>query len=359
MIAVKLVLPISILLVAIAVHYLTAEMDFSSYMAGHLSKMFIWDVFPRNHSKDEVNKVREMLLTASKTGSEQTLRYVRAVYDLNISSHANNEINVAVRIYQPYHQVDAVDPQAMVLWVHGGGFVFGGLDAEDGICSRLSNHTGFLVVSASYRLAPENKYPAPVEDIVSVLRWMQTSQQLRTIYGGDNDRIFLAGESAGGNLVAAVAAINADEQKTPAKLAKNIRGLLLVYPCLEHGVLRDSHFRYSHTNGVLTLKQMQWFWSLYLTDQVKDCQNYTACPLRTPPKLLRRFPPTSIILAKHDILLDEGIEFANRLHNNKVQVDVIVYNSTVHGFFGRYGPGGEALEYAAKKLLHFASDARA
>ena len=135
----------------------------------------------------------------------------------------------------------------------------------------------------------------------------------------------------------------------------SIKGLVTIYPPLEYGVFRDSHFRYSDVNGLLRLKQMLWYWKLYLPNPELDCRNnYTACPLRTPNSILRQFPPTTIILTKYDTLLDEGVElFSKRLKDANVHVDVKIYNSTIHGFFARYSSGMNALHYVSEKLLAY------
>ena len=215
----------------------------------------------------------------------------------------------------------------------------------------MAHKTGFIVVSTSYRKAPENPYPAAVLDVSSTLKWIQ-SEQIRQ-FGGDPSKIYLLGSSAGGNLAAAVVALNYDVSQTPVKQRASIKGLVTIYPPLEHGVLRDSHFRYSQVNGLLSLKQMLWFWNLYLPEEEQNCRSYTACPLRTPQSILKHFPPTAIVLAKFDVLLDEGIEFGRRLKSYNVPVDVQVYNSTIHGFFARYSSGMEALQYVVGKLLEY------
>jgi acetyl esterase len=224
---------------------------------------------------------------------------------------------------------------------------------EDTTCTKIVEYTDFIVLNADYRLAPEDKFPAGVNDASAVLRWVKRSIEK---YGGDPAQIFVSGESAGGNIAAAITAINYDpvyagqsdqlqqlEGSIPFEQSErvDIKGLVLFYPCLEHGVYRDSHFRYSETFPLLTLKQMQHFWSLYLNDQHKDSQDYRACPLRTPKKILLQFPKTLIVLAKHDVLLDEGLEFARYLDELEVSVETIVYNNMVHGFFAKRGMSTE------------------
>lgn len=89
---------------------------------------------------------------------------------------------------------------------------------------------------------------------------------------------------------------------------------------------------------------MQYFWALYLQSDTEHRNNYTAFPMLTPREILAEFPPTTVILAKHDVLLDEGLAFRDRLKEAGVSVNSVVYNSTVHAFFSRFGPGQEALQ---------------
>lgn len=133
-----------------------------------------------------------------------------------------------------------------------------------------------------------------------------------------------------------------------------LKGLILVYPCLEAVIKYESHFRYANTFALLSLVQMEYFWSLYLNDEDKDCNDYRACPMRTPQRILERFPPTLLILAKNDILLDEGLVFAKKLKNVNVSAETMVFNDSVHGFFFKLSSEKVTMEICDKinSMIH-------
>jgi acetyl esterase len=199
--------------------------------------------------------------------------------------------------------------------------------------------TGFLVVSVDYRLAPEYVYPAALDDAAVALRWVHGNINE---YGGDPKTIILAGESTGGTLAAALTALNYDNRFTlrqrTHKLNFKLSGLLLMYPPLQYDVFRPSHFKHRTVNGLMTLDQLLWFWSLYLGGRMAatNCAEYTVCPLLTPRNVLSRFPQTALVLAKHDVVLDEGVALYEALQAVKVQADLRVYNDTVHGFWATF-----------------------
>ena len=198
--------------------------------------------------------------------------------------------------------------------------------------------SGFIVVAVNYRLAPENKFPAAVLDSMQALQWLHDNALK---LGVDARKVFVAGESAGGNLAVSTV-INSVTSENNVKYP--IAGLVSIYPALDPELKRASHFEYSNLSGTLKLETMQWFWDLYLNTK-EDENNYLAAPLKAKTMSLQRFPKTYLLLAKYDILLDEGLELAKLLTENGVDVDMLIYNNTVHGFFGRYGfySGQEAL----------------
>ena len=194
---------------------------------------------------------------------------------------------------------------------------------------------GSIVISVQYRLAPEHQFPAAIDDAAAVLRWVKDNVGR---HGGDNKQIILSGESAGGNLAVSLAALNYDTKYTSRFARVPLAGLFLLYPCLEVGTYRDSAFKYGFMSyPILTLPQMLHFWALYLGPKWSVRNDYRAVPMRIPKAILKKLPPTLMVLAKHDILYDEGLVFTEVLRQANVPVTTLIYNDTIHGFFAKPG----------------------
>ena len=323
-------LSIAIALASIIFSCYQSSLQTKSFLTGMLLKLMVPDIFPELDSPDSLAKVRMMMDDGAAPAKFKNL----TIMNLRIESAA--EHTIPIRLYMPHdsHSVaeSALPLKPVLIWFHGGGFVIGNYSNDDMQCSEIVRYTGYIVVNVDYRLAPENKFPDGVNDAVDALMWTKTYIKN---YGGDAEKIYLSGESAGGTIATATTAVNYDSMITDTSKKVDIKGLFILYPCLEHGVYRDSHFRYSNTFALLTLKQMMYFWSLYLNDQWKDALDYRACPLRTPRNILEQFPPTLIVLAKNDILLDEGLAFENLLQDARVPVKKVIYDDVYHGFFAK------------------------
>lgn len=321
-----------------------SEVDTTLLLLSTILGLFIRDVYPAIDNRVAgLEKVRKMINSAPSV----LLKGV-SVLNLSINSTANEPL--PLRLYR--RQTDASIGQGqdvpdssslrpVLIWFHGGGFVVGNFTTEDPVCSKIVLLTDFIVLSVDYRLAPENQFPSAVNDAADVLQWTRHSIEE---YGGDPMKIHLSGESAGGTIAASLTALNYDPAFTSPAKKIDIRGLFILYPCLDHGVYLDSHFRYSNSFALLTLRQMQYFWSMYLPDQAIDAADYRACPLRTPVEILKKFPRSLIVLAKHDILLDEGLKFAKRLTDSEVFVETMVYERMLHGFFTKSGNETQTVE---------------
>lgn len=223
-----------------------------------------------------------------------------------------------VRVYRPIEE--STQPPPVIVYLHGGGWVFGGLDDVDGVCRGLSNEVGSVVVSVDYRLAPEHPFPLPVEDAYAAVSWVaDNSEELRV----DAGRLIIAGDSAGGNLAAA-AALMARDRGFPS-----IAFQLLIYPVLEADFSRDSYIQNAE-GYLLTTRHMQWFWDHYADADAR--QDPYAAPLRAAD--LSGLPPTHIVIAEYDVLRDEGLAYAKRLREAGVPVAVRNYPGAFHGFFG-------------------------
>ena len=234
----------------------------------------------------------------------------------------------------------APSPRPIIIFYHGGGFVIGDIEAYDPICRDLCEKTGHIVVSIDYRLAPEFPFPAAPEDCLSALNWVIDNANK---IGGDTKNIFVAGDSAGGNL-AAVTAIRARNS-----MPELLKGQILIYPVTNHyASVTKSYIEYARGH-ILTRNLMIWFWDLYLNQNKQSEDSLTRHDLATPltVKDLGNLPPALVITAELDPLRDEGEAYANRLSEANVEAQYSLYKGQRHGFFGILGPGR-----AHRKAVH-------
>ncbi len=222
---------------------------------------------------------------------------------------------IDVRIYRPVGD----DPTPLVTYFHGGGWVIGDIDTHDGTCRTLCHRTGAVVVSVDYRLAPEHRFPAALDDCEAATAWVaEHGSQL----GGEPDRLAVAGDSAGGNLAAAVA-LRARDSGGP-----RLRAQALVYPAVDFTTERAS----VEANGegyLLTAKAMAWFRAQYLGTH--DPADPLASPLLAD---LGDLPPAVVAIAEFDPLRDEGRAYADALTDAGVSVRLLEFPGLVHGFMG-------------------------
>jgi acetyl esterase len=230
---------------------------------------------------------------------------------------AGAEGEVAARLYRPL-----VEPGLPgLIYFHGGGWVLCGLDSHDGACRAIAHRSRCVVLSVDYRLAPEHRFPAAVDDAVASARWFeQHAQDL----GVDPRRLAVGGDSAGGNLAAVVAIRARDEGRNP------FRQQLLIYPVTDYDFERPSMLD-PGDDRVLSSQDLQWFWGHYLGDQGAGI--YTdASPLRTPD--LAGLPPAIVVTAEYDPLRDDGAAYATRLAEAGVRVEHFMAGGLPHGFIG-------------------------
>lgn len=222
-----------------------------------------------------------------------------------------------VRIYHP-----PSPPARAILWLHGGGWVVGDLDFADAGCRALCLDTGSLVVSVGYRLAPEHPFPAGLEDAYAAVRW--TADHLAR---GPESPLVVAGDSAGGNLAAALCLV-ARERGVP-----RIDHQLLLYPATDRDFGTISYRQFAE-GYVLTREMMRWCWDLY-TGGPDTARHMHASVLLAPS--MRGLPPATIVIAGSDVLRDDGLAYAARLHAEEVPVDVLRYPGQLHGFWSCLG----------------------
>ena len=223
-----------------------------------------------------------------------------------------------------------------VVFLHGGGFVICDLDTHDAMCRLLALESGCRVISVAYRLAPEHRFPAGVEDCWDALRWAGEH------YAGTP--LIVAGDSAGGNL-AAVCAVRARDRGGP-----NLALQVLVYPTVDHEFRPSYAERGSGTDVFLTTEEMTWFIDHYVPDRA-DRDNPEVSPIRTPS--LAGLPPAIVLTAEYDPLRDEGREYAERLREAGVAVSYHHYADMTHAFFtfGKVmGRGDEAVAQVGSEI---------
>ncbi len=230
---------------------------------------------------------------------------------------------VPARIYWP--KAEDAGPEGSrgaVLYLHGGGFVIGGLDSHDTICRNLCAGAGAVVVSVDYRMGPEHKFPAAVDDCWAGLRWL--AENAHTL-GADPACLAVAGDSAGGNL-AAVVALLARDAGAPA-----LKAQVLIYPVADCTFATESYTQFAEGYGVLTRNAMEWFVDHYVSGP-PDVGDWRASPIRAAS--FEGVAPAIVVVAECDVLRDDGNAIADALRKASVPVEHLFYPGMIHGFFG-------------------------
>jgi acetyl esterase len=242
---------------------------------------------------------------------------------------------VKVRLYRPSPRTDL----GLLVYLHGGGWVIGDLESHDAVCRALANGSGHAVLSVDYRLAPEHPFPAALEDSVAAVRWAHAQAHE---LGCRSDRIAIGGDSAGGNLAAAVTHL------APVPLVFQ----LLVYPVTD---CTREHPSYAE-NGegyFLSASGMAWFIDHYLSGGVGTPRDPRVSPLFAADHVVAATPPALVITAEFDPLRDEGDAYAARLASLGVPTSHVRFGGMFHGFFSLadlLDDGAAAVALAATSL---------
>jgi acetyl esterase len=232
--------------------------------------------------------------------------------------------SIPMRLYRS-RPLSERNTQPVLVYFHGGGWLFGDLDTHDVLCRHLALAADSTVISVDYRLAPEHKFPCAFEDAFAATKWIADKADA---LGVDRRCIALGGDSAGGNLATTVALMAGLEGNDPPIMYQ-----LLIYPAVDMGFTHDSYRRVGD-GYTLTAAGMRWFRDHYLRGP-DDIEDWRASPLRA--KDLSRLPPAFVVTAGHDPLCDEGEEYARRLAQQGVRVTHRHLPGQMHAFIGLSG----------------------
>lgn len=237
--------------------------------------------------------------------------------------------DIPLRLYQPEPQSRRGSAPPVVVYFHGGGWVIGDLDTHDTLCRELALGSGCAVVAVDYRMGPEHRFPAAVDDCIAATRWVHAHA---AELGVDSSRLAVGGDSAGGNLAAVVALAARDSGEVP------IAFQLLIYPATDQRRGASSHT----TNGqgyLLTRETMDYFHDHYIDDKAHDL-DWRASPLLHAD--LSKLPPALVLTAGYDPLRDEGLQYAQRLSESGSPAAHVNFERQIHGFITMGGVIDEA-----------------
>ncbi len=259
-----------------------------------------------------------------------------------IENHVIHEglAEIPIRVYWPKisdEEKDQQDLYPIIVFFHGGGWVLGNLDSAEELCCMLSNHSESIVISVDYRLAPEYKFPQPLNDCYAATKWAYDNAKFLE---GDQDTIIVAGSSAGGNLATTVA-LMAKEKNSPP-----IASQLLIYPITD---MTSDLTKYSKDKFGPSKEAMDWFGEHYVKhdSELRD-------PLVSPIfGDLNGLPEAIVVTAELDPLRDQDLRYANKLEQAGVKMLLLDYPETVHGFMDLpsfFPEGRGAIEKVASEV---------
>lgn len=294
---------------------------------------------------DGVNVLSQMSVAEARTHYDQVI--AEHNFDLaEVGGVEDREIDgpngpIPLRIIRPLGS-DPAEPLPILVFFHGGGWVIGSVASREPQCRLISNRANCIVVAVTYRLAPENKFPAALNDADAAVRWVaENAVEL----GGDPKRVAVGGDSAGGNF-ATVLALQYRDSGGP-----DLCSLLLIYPSTDPLLTADfPSYKLFDGGYFLTHKQMEWYWECLLPD------DFDRTDVRYSPILAKDFsglPPALIITAECDPLRDDGANLAKLLQEAGGSVEYICYEGMIHGFW-HWGKlidaAGEALDACIEHL---------
>jgi len=273
-------------------------------------------------ARAELKPIEAMTPTQARAQMEATARS-RKAEPLPVARSEERTIpgpggQIRLRLYWP----NVAAPVPAIVYYHGGGHVIGSLDTHDLVARNLCGGAGAVVASVDYRMGPEHKFPAAVDDAFAALAWVHANA---ASLGADPDRLGVHGDSAGANLAAVVALLARDAGGPMLRLQS------LVYPVADYTLSGASYSKYAQGYGVLTRDAMIWFRDHYLRSAA-DAEDWRASPLKA--SRLAGVAPALIITAECDVLHDDGERYAAALRQAGVAVEYREYAGMIHGFLG-------------------------
>lgn len=282
----------------------------------------------------------DQVRTMQKSFIEMQLSQLENDPEISISDRVivgpSENHNLSVRHYLPKA---LSTPSPALLWIHGGGMVFGQANQDEGLLIQISKSTGCQIFSVEYRLAPEHPYPAPMDDCYAALQWLhQTSAEL----GIDSNKIVVGGPSAGGGLTAGLCLLARDRGVIP------IASQILLFPMIDD----RNVFPASETTPdtlIWTRANNQYGWNAYL----KNLTQSDEIPIYAAPSRNEDFsklPPTCIITGELDLFLEENLDYANRLWAVGVPTALNLYPGAYHGFIN-FAPEADISVHAVQAII--------
>lgn len=262
------------------------------------------------NNANDISKKRKQAYSFSKLGF---LLFDKKVEILN-KKDAFIE-NIPIRIYKNSEK----KLQNVILYYHGGGFVFYGLNSHDNVCKRICKMNDCIVVSIDYRLAPEHTFPAAHDDAFKAILWARENIEK---YGGNPEKIIVAGDSAGGNLAACMAH-RCKDANIP------LLAQILIYPWTD-GTINSPSIHKNATGYMLTYQNLLWFQKQYTPNPEDHC-NPQVSPLHESD--FRGLAPAFIATATFDPLLDDGYNYYKKLEDAGNTCKYVEYKEMIHGFF--------------------------
>lgn len=295
----------------------------------------------------DAKPIHESTVAEARAGALQTLDLIgpgvamAQVQNLELQC-AEDASPFEVRVLKPSAQ-----PKGIIVYLHGGGWVVSDIEAYDAIGRKLAAETGYTVVLVNYRKAPEHPYPAAPEDCWTALQWVDEHREELAV---DNAPLVIGGDSAGGNLAAAMT-LRARDTGGPA-----IDFQVLVYPVTDADFDRPSYLD-PENQLMLTAETMIWFWDHYAP--IERRAEEAASPLRAAS--LAGLPDAYVVVAEHDVLRDEGEAYAQRLADEGVDVELELFEGQMHGFISMLNilPSSAAVidSISAKITQHVSAEA--